>query len=205
MPAKPAPRPPQAAARADLILVGAVSGAFGVQGEVRVRSFTADPASLFGYGPLLDAAGACVLDVTRFRPVPDGFAVTSPQVTSREQAMALRGTGLHVPRARLPATGEDEYYHVDLIGLAVEALDGAPLGTVRQVIAGPQDLLEIHGTPGTAASWHLPFTRALVPVVDLPGRRLVADVPLGLIPENGPGGTGSTPGDGPAGSGGDAP
>jgi 16S rRNA processing protein RimM len=50
------------------------------------------------------------------------------------------------------------------------------------VIPGPQDLLDIEGTPGAKSSWFLPFTKALVPVVDLAGQRLVAEVPAGLIP-----------------------
>jgi 16S rRNA processing protein RimM len=166
-----------------LVLVGAVVGAFGVRGEVRVRSFTAEPAALFSYGPLLGDSGSIVLDVRKVRPVPDGFAVECPQLTTREQAQALRGTRLHVPRTSLPDPDEDEYYHIDLIGLAVESLEGTPLGRVRQILAGPQDLVEIHQTPGVSASWYLPFTRALVPVVDLAAGRLIADVPLGLIPD----------------------
>jgi 16S rRNA processing protein RimM len=160
-----------------------VVGAFGVRGEVRVRSFTAEPADLFAYGPLLAEDGQVVLEVRKVRPVPDGFAVECPQVATREEAQGLRGTRLHVPRSRLPEPDEDEFYHVDLIGLAVESLEGEPLGQVRQVLAGPQDLIEIHRTPGVGASWYLPFTRALVPVVDLRAGRIVADVPLGLIPE----------------------
>lgn len=165
-----------------LVLVGAIAGAFGVKGEVRVRSFTANPEDVFAYGPLLDARGAVVMEVKSFRPVPDGFAATSPQVRTREQAAALRSTPLHVERARMPPVAEDEFYIVDLIGLSVEALDGSPLGRVRHVLAGAQDLLEIEATPGVRASWHLPFTKALVPIVDLAGQRLVADVPDGLIP-----------------------
>lgn len=165
-----------------LVLVGAIAGAFGVKGEVRVRSFTAVPEDVFAYGPLLDARGAVVMEVKSFRPVPDGFAATSPQIRTREQAAALRSTPLHVERSRMPPVAEDEFYIVDLIGLTVEALDGSPLGRVRHVLAGPQDLLEIEATPGVRASWHLPFTKTLVPIVDLAGQRLVADVPDGLIP-----------------------
>jgi 16S rRNA processing protein RimM len=102
-------------------------------------------------------------------------------VPHREAALALRSTKLYVPRAVLPPEDEDEFYFVDLVGLPVEALDGAPLGKVHAVIGGPQDLLEITGTPGAKGRWFLPFTKVTVPVVEL-GRRLVADVPGGLIP-----------------------
>jgi 16S rRNA processing protein RimM len=61
-------------------------------------------------------------------------------------------------------------------------LDGADLGRVRAVIPGPQDLLEVEATPGAKGSWFLPFTKALVPIVDLSAKKLIGDVPLGLIP-----------------------
>jgi 16S rRNA processing protein RimM len=166
----------------DLILVGAIAGAFGVNGEVRVRSFTAQPEALIKYAPFYLESGALALTPKSARLVKDGLAIKALEVKTREDAMALRNTKLFVPRSVLPDTEEDEFYHVDLIGLSVEALDGAPLGRVRAVVPGPQDLLDIEGTPGAKSSWFLPFTKALVPVVDLKGNRLVADVPLGLIP-----------------------
>jgi 16S rRNA processing protein RimM len=166
----------------ELVLVGAIAGAFGVQGEVRLRSFTADADALVDYAPFFHADGKPALTPTSWRPVKDGIAVIAHEIKSREDAMALRNTKLYVPRAALPPADDDEFYHVDLIGLSVEALDGAPLGKVRSVIPGPQDLLDIEGTPGAKSSWFLPFTKALVPIVDLAGQRLVAEVPVGLIP-----------------------
>jgi 16S rRNA processing protein RimM len=166
----------------DLVLVGAIAGAFGVQGEVRLRSFTAQADAIVDYAPFFHADGRPALTPKSWRAVKDGIAVIAVEVSSREDAMALRNTKLYVPRAALPPADEDEFYHVDLIGLSVEALDGAPLGKVRAVIPGPQDLLDIEGTPGAKSTWFLPFTKALVPVVDLAGKRLVAEVPAGLIP-----------------------
>lgn len=166
----------------DLVLVGAVAGAFGVKGEVRLRSFTAEPDAIVDYAPFFHADGRPALTLKSWRSVKDGMAVIAKEVISREDAMALRNTKLYVPRAALPPVEEDEFYHVDLIGLLVEALDGVSLGEVKSVIPGPQDLLEIHATPGAKSSWFLPFTKALVPVIDLPRRRLVAEVPTGLIP-----------------------
>jgi 16S rRNA processing protein RimM len=166
----------------DLVLVGAIAGAFGVQGEVRMRSFTAQTDAIVDYAPFFHADGRPALTPTSWRPVKDGIAVMAPEVKTREDAIALRNTKLFVPRSALPPADEDEFYHIDLIDLSVEALDGAALGKVKAVIAGAQDLLEIEGTPGAKSSWFLPFTKALVPVVDLAGKRLVAEVPLGLIP-----------------------
>jgi 16S rRNA processing protein RimM len=156
-----------------LILVGAIAGAFGVRGEVRVRSFTATPEGVVSYGPLYDAAGKLVLTPKRWRPIKDGLAVTAPEVADREAAEALRNTPLHVPRSLLPPAAEDEFYHVDLIGCRVEALDGAPLGEVLAVHNfGAGDVLELRDAVG--AQRFLDFSRANVPVVDLDNRRLVA-------------------------------
>lgn len=163
---------------AKLVLVAAISGAFGVRGEVRLRPFTADPDALLDYSPLLHADGAVALTITGARPVPDGLAVTAQEVGTREEAMALRNTALYASRDAFPEPDEDEFYHVDLVGLAVEDLSGAPLGRVKAVFDGAQDLLEIEGPSG---KWLLPFTRALVPIVDIAGGRLVADPPEGLL------------------------
>lgn len=159
--------------REDLILLGAIAGAFGVRGEVRVRSFTADPEAILRYGPLLDADGALVLTPLSARPVKDGLAITSREVKSREAAEALRNTGLHVPRALLPSLDEEEYYHVDLIGCRVEALDGTVLGEVRAVPNfGAGDLLDVRLAAG-GRQWFVAFTKTAVPIVDLANHRLV--------------------------------
>ncbi|MEN9873515.1 MAG: hypothetical protein RL186_412 [Pseudomonadota bacterium] len=159
-----------------------MAGAFGVKGEVRVRSFTAVPEALMSYAPFLHEDGTIALTPRAWRSLKDGIAILADEAGDREQAQALRNTKLFVPRTKLPPAEDDEFYHVDLIGLALEGLDGAPLGKVRAVIPGPQDLLEIEGTPRAKSSWFLPFTKALVPVVDVAGQRLVGDVPQGLIP-----------------------
>lgn len=160
----------------DLVVVGAISGAFGVRGEVRVRSFTADVAGVVSYGPLCDAAGRVVLTPKRWRPIKDGLAVTAPEVKTREQAEALRNTALHVRRANLPPPDEDEFYHVDLIGCRVETLDGTALGEVVAVHDfGAGDLLAVRGADGK--THYLPFTREAAPVVDLLARRIVVIPP----------------------------
>lgn len=160
----------------DLIVVGAIAGAFGVRGEIRVRSFTADVAGVVSYGPLCDAAGRVVLTPKRWRPIKDGLAVTAPEVKTREQAEALRNTALHVRRANLPPPDEDEFYHVDLIGCRVETLDGTALGDVVAVHDfGAGDLLAVRGADGKTQ--YLPFTRAAAPVVDLTARRIVVVAP----------------------------
>lgn len=156
----------------NLVCVGAVAGAFGVRGEVRIKSFCAEPAAIGGYGPLTTEDGrAFTLRITR--PVKEGFAVRLSGIDTREQAEALRGTRLYAARERLPALPDDEFYHADLIGLEVVDTGGAVLGRVRAIHDfGAGDVIEIAG----ANELMLPFTRAVVPTVDLSAGRLVADL-----------------------------
>ena len=96
--------------------------------------------------PRTGAASAC----GSLRPIPGAFAARLTGVATREEAEALKGTRLYAPRDRLPPLGDDEYYHADLIGLAVVDTGGAALGTVRAVLDhGAGDILEI-ARPGAA-------------------------------------------------------
>jgi 16S rRNA processing protein RimM len=162
---------------AGLTCVGAIAGGFGVQGEVRLKSFCAEPAAIASYGPLVTEDGRS-FGVKGLRPIQGAFAARLTGVATREEAEALKGTRLYAPRDRLPPLADDEFYHADLIGLAVVDAGGAPLGTVRAILDhGAGDILEI-ARPG-APDLLLPFTRAVVPTVDLAGRRIVADPPEG--------------------------
>lgn len=155
--------------------VGAIAGGFGVHGEVRLKSFCADPAAIATYAPLVTEDGRS-FGVKILRPIPGAFAARLTGVLTREQAEALKGTRLYAPRDRLPPLGDDEFYHADLIGLAAYDTGGARLGVVRAVLDhGAGDILEI-ARPG-AAEFLVPFTRAAVPTVDLAGRRVVIDPP----------------------------
>jgi len=158
---------------AALVLVGAIAGAFGVRGEVKVRTFTAEPEGVVAYGPLYDTRGKVVLTPKRWRPIKDGLAITAPEVADREAAEALRNTALHVQRAALPPAEDDEFYHVDLIGCRVETVTGEPLGEVVAVHDfGAGDVLELRDPAG--ARRYVEFSRESVPLVDLDARRLVA-------------------------------
>ena len=164
---------------AGLTCVGAIAGGFGVRGEVRLKSFCADPAAIAGYAPLVTEGGRS-FGVRLLHPIPGAFAARLTGVATREEAEALKGTRLYAPRDRLPPLAVDEFYHADLIGLDVHDTGGALLGTVRAVLDhGAGDILEI-ARPG-APDLLLPFTRAAVPTVDLAQRRIVADPPEGLI------------------------
>lgn len=161
----------------DAVCVGAVAGAFGVRGEVRLKSFCSDPEAIFGYGPLIAEGAEQTRTVTLTRRVKGAFACRMSEVSSREQAEALKGTRLYVPRDRLPELPDDEFYHADLIGLDVMDTGGTRIGRLSSVDDhGAGDVLEISG-PGLAQPILLPFTRDHVPTVDLTSGRIIVDLP----------------------------
>jgi len=165
----------------DTVCVGAIAGGFGVHGEVRLKSFTARPEDIAAYGALGTEDGTRSFHVTLIGQTSGALTARIAGVTTREQAEALRGTRLFVPRERLPDLPEDEFYHADLIGLSVHDTGGASLGRVRAVLNhGASDLLEIE-VPGESRTVLLPFTREAVPTVDLGAGRIVADPPEGIF------------------------
>jgi len=162
------------------LCVGVIAGAFGVKGEVRLKSFCSEPTAIADYGPLQTEDGARKFTVTLTRPVAGGLGARLSGVATKEEADALRGTSLYVGRERLPALGSDEFYYADLIGLEVRDSGGAQVGVVLAVLNhGAGDLLEI-ARPNGQEPLLLPFTRAVVPTVDLGAGRVVVDLPEGL-------------------------
>jgi 16S rRNA processing protein RimM len=161
----------------DLILVGRVAGAFGVRGEVRITSFTADPMSLVDYKTLLREDGSPALTLTGGRVAKGGVVARAREIETRDQAEAARGLKLYIPRAILPPPeDDDEFYVADLVGLDVVDADGRPLGRVRSVRDfGAGDLLEVE--PPVGDSWWLPFTKEAVPEVSIKDRRIVGVKP----------------------------
>jgi len=177
-PAQADDRPTTAPAKR--ICVGIITGAHGVRGAVRVKSFTADPKDVARYGPLEDEGGERRWSLALMRSVKGVVVCRVEGIADRDNAEALRGLRLYLPRAALPPTAEEEYYHADLIGLQARLADGTVLGQVRAVHDfGAGDTLEIVRRTGPPAM--VPFTRAIVPVVDLAAGRLVVDPPPGLI------------------------
>jgi 16S rRNA processing protein RimM len=159
------------------ILVGVFGAPHGIRGEVRLKSYTGDPAAIGGYGPLYDESGARRFSIDALRPIgKDLFVARVAGVGDRSAAEALNGTELFVPRDALSALEEEEFYYADLIGLRVENEDGEIFGTVVAVHNfGAGDVLEI-APPADAANKTtamLPFSRALVPVVDVSAARIV--------------------------------
>ncbi|MYI68960.1 MAG: 16S rRNA processing protein RimM [Boseongicola sp. SB0673_bin_14] len=165
----------------DRVCVGAITGAFGIKGEVRLKSFCAEPESIASYGPLSSEDGTTTWNLQLVRPSRNGFVGRLSGVTTKEEADALRGTKLHVARSRLPELPEDEFYNADLVDLLVLDTGGSELGRVTAVLNhGAGDLLEIsqnNAGPGIL----LPLTRTNVPTIDLTSGHIVIDPPDGLF------------------------
>lgn len=154
-------------AQDNLILVAQVAGGFGVRGEVRVTAYTAEPMALLDYGVLLRADGSPGLTLTSARPDKAGVVGRAKEIATKEQADALRGLKLFIPRDRLPEPEEDEFYLADLIGLEARDPEGTVLGAVKSVQNfGADDMLEIAPAAG-GPTWYLPFTREAVPELHL--------------------------------------
>ncbi|MBT8412286.1 MAG: ribosome maturation factor RimM [Octadecabacter sp.] len=165
----------------DRIIVGSLAGAFGVTGDVRIKSFCADPEAIADYTPLTRSDGQTVTTIVIKGQTKGALIARVDGIATKEQADAARGVDLFAPRDQLPSLPDDEFYHADLMGLQAFDTGGTLLGTVKAVQTnGSDDLLEIAG-PALKDSVLVPFTKAIVPMVDLSAGRLVIDPPRGLF------------------------
>ena len=163
------------------VCVGAIAGSYGVRGEVRIKSFCANPEDIETYSPLSTEDGAHSYALVLTRAIKNGFAAHLGGVETKEDADALKGVQLFARRDQLPALPDDEFYYADLIGLDVIDTGGATLGRVKSVQNhGATDLLEVIA-PGATSTVLMPFTRTVVPTVDLGSGRIIADPPDGLF------------------------
>jgi 16S rRNA processing protein RimM len=164
-----------------LVHVGRIGGAHGTRGEVRLKSFTAEPLAIADYGALQTQDGARSFTIETLRGAGDVLIVRFAGIADRTAAEQLRNLDLYVPREKLPPPAGDEFYHVDLIGLAAVDKDGRALGTVIAVHDfGAGDILEVRPVGG-GETLMLPFNEGTVPEVDIAGGRLVIDPPQGLV------------------------
>ncbi len=163
------------------ICLGQIGAAHGVRGEVRLHSFTADPAAITSYGPLESEDGR-VFEIESLRPAKNHFVARLAGIGDRNTAERLANLKLYVPRERLPAPEQaDEFYHADLIGLAVVNRAGERLGTVVAIQNfGAGDLIEVRPDAGDKTEF-VPFDEAHVPAVDLAAATIVVDPPPGLF------------------------
>ena len=160
-----------------LVLVGRFGAPQGVRGEIRIKSYTADPLGVGDYGPLSDETGARTFEIERLRPLKDDMVVAKIKgLADRDAAGALTGVSLYVSREKLPPPDEDEFYIADLVGLAAVSPAGEAIGVVKNVLNfGAGDILEI--APAAGETLMLPFTKEVAPSIDFAGGKIVVARP----------------------------
>lgn len=162
------------------VLLGRIAAPHGIRGDVVIESYTAEPADIAAYGALESEDGARRLEVSVVRVTPKGVIAHIAGIDDRTSAEAFKGLALYVDRARLPETGEEEFYRTDLIGLSAEDGAGRALGTVIAVENyGAGDILELR-LQDSSKTELIPFTEAFVPVVDIAGGRMVVVLPAAV-------------------------
>lgn len=163
----------------DRVLLGRITGAHGLKGEVKIAAFTAEPEDVAAYGPLQSADGSATVEIVSLRAAGGGAVVARlAGVADRNAAEALRGMDLYVSREKLPDPETGEYYHSDLIGLAAFSPEGEALGEVVAVHNfGAGDLLELRAPNGRQTAL-IPFESAHVPKVDLEAGCITIVLPL---------------------------
>jgi len=171
---------------ADAIEVGRIADAWGIKGWFKVLSHSADPEALFSSkrwylqpaekGPKT-FSGTLLLKVREAKDHSGTVVATAQEVDDRNAAEALRGARVFVPRSSFPTAAQDEYYWVDLIGLAVLNREGVQLGTVKELLStGPQTVLVLqYEAEGKPQERMIPFVSAYVDAVDVAGKRITVD------------------------------
>ena len=170
----------------NLILLGRFGAPHGVRGEVRLQSFTQDPLAIAGYGALTDRSGTRIFNITNIRPQgKDMLVARVTGVNDRASAEALTGLELFISRDSLPPPeDEDEFYLADLVGLRVETREGVPIGAVVAVRNfGAGDIVEV-APVGGGETLMFPFTKAVVPVVEIGAGRIIVEPPEEIDGEN---------------------
>lgn len=165
------------------VCIGAIAGVRGLKGEVRIKSFTANPDDIAAYGPVSTEDGERTYRINVTARVKGLIIARLDGIEDRDAAEALKGTRLYVPKSVLPEPDDGDFYHADLIGLKAETEDGETLGTVKAVHNfGAGDIIEIAAEPGGAPGegkedLMVPFTLGMVPEVDLSEGRIVVAPP----------------------------
>ena len=159
------------------ILLGRITGAHGIRGEVIVHSYAEVAADVAAYGPLHDLAGTRAFTLKIVRVTPKGVVARIKGIADRNAAEALKGTELYVAREKLPKPADDEFYHADLIGLSAVSPEGKAIGHIVAVDNfGAGDLLEIRLEDSLRTEF-VAFTDACVPKVDIKAGCVVVVMP----------------------------
>lgn len=161
---------------AELVAVGVITGAHGIRGQVKLRSFTSDPYAILDYAPLLNKEGSKRYEFRIDAETKNGLVATFKGVNDRNAAELMRGTELFFDKSKLPEPDEEEFYYDQLIGLAVRDAAGTALGTVAALYDfGAGDIIEIRHPDGKKEMY--PFTKANFPEVNVVEGFVQADLP----------------------------
>ena len=168
----------------DLVLLGVVKGVRGLNGDLRIKSFTAAKKDLSAYGCLWDELGRKSYRVTVTGEAQGDLIARIDGVDDRIKAEGLKGLELFIPRAALPELEANEFYYSDLIGLRAVTVDGEYLGAVSAVDNfGAGDVLEISGGP--YKDLMVSFELEVVTNIDFESGVLSVDPPDGLLERSG--------------------
>jgi 16S rRNA processing protein RimM len=179
---------------ADAVEIGRIVGAWGIKGAFKVQAHSTDPQALFsskrwflqasdvpGGGPRR-ATPPAMLRITQAREQAAMVVASAQEILDRVAAEALTGSRVFIARSSFPTAGEDEYYWVDLIGLAVVNRDGLVLGTVTDLIdTGVHSVLRVRrpdvadGASPDEAERLIPFVASYIDTVDLAAKLIHAD------------------------------
>jgi len=156
------------------VCLGIVLSPQGLEGAVKIRSYTAHPEDIASYGPVSDETGTRQFGVHVLQATKKDLVAKLSGINNRNAAEAIRGLELYVTRDALPEPDEEEFYYSDLIGLNVEILNGQLIGKVKSMDNfGAGDVMEVELKNG--GSFLLPFTHSAVPVIDFADGRVVVN------------------------------
>lgn len=165
--------------KANKIFLGQIGAAHGIKGQVRIATHTQDPEAIGSYGPLDTDRPGLTITLTKVRLQKNVVIAHIKGIADRTAAEQLNGVSLYIDRDKLPETeDEDDFYHADLIGLDARLESGVTIGKVSAVPNfGAGDLIEVRD-PQSGDTYLFPFTRAVVPHVDIAGGFLTIVVPM---------------------------
>lgn len=166
----------------DLVLVGYVSGAYGLQGWVRIKPYSADAdALLHAKTWWLDKPDFHDVEVMQSKDHSGDVVARLMGVAGREAAEALKGASVQISRSHFPALADDEFYWVDLLGLAVVNLQGETLGLVKDMMDnGAHPILRVEvpailDLEKAQQELLIPFVDQFVKTVDRQAKKITVD------------------------------
>ncbi|KQX38814.1 hypothetical protein ASD04_09175 [Devosia sp. Root436] len=164
--------------KSNQIFLGQIGAAHGIKGQVRIATHTQDPEAIGSYGPLDTDRPGLTVTLTKVRLQKNVVIAHIKGISDRTAAEQLNGVSLFVDRSKLPEPeDEDDFYHADLIGLDVRLDSGVVIGKVSAMPNfGAGDLIEVRD-PQSGDTYLYPFTKAVVPHIDIAGGFLTIVVP----------------------------